>query len=160
MYYEYARKIVAEELIDAKRFTVGNEYTEIQTNSNYLNNLSPVDIEKIIRQFELDGKLKIISASKVLNSYDVYVLEIPDISYFESLILPKNEDIVFEQSESDQLISLTLSLKDTLLILNDTFIVTTTKFGFENYEIIKYLLENPNRLVTKKELIENYTRGI
>ena len=65
MYYDHARKTVAEELIDAKRFTVGDDYTELSIKDNYLNGLSPYDIQKIPKQFELDGKLRIVKEIKL-----------------------------------------------------------------------------------------------
>lgn len=153
MYYEQARKTVAEELIDAKYFTVGDDYTELSIKDNYLNSLSPYDIQKILKQFELEGKLRIVKEIRL--GYDFpeqYELEVPDIKYFEDLIGYKKDEPVFEERKD---LELTLTLKDTSLYLNDIFLITNTKFGFENYEIIKYLLENPNRLVTKEELTEN-----
>ena len=150
MYYEHARKTVAEELIDAYKFTVGDEYTELSIKDNYLNGLSPYDIQKILKQFELDGKLRIVNEIKL--GYDFperYELEVLDITYFENLI---EDEPIFEEKKGFEL---TLSLKDTAVYLNDIFLITNTKFGFENYEIIKYLIENPNRLVTRDELIEN-----
>lgn len=153
MYYEHARKTVVEELIDANRFTVGDEYTELSIKDNYLNSLSPYDIQKILKQFELDGKLRIVKEIRL--GYDFpeqYELEIPDIKYFEDLVGYKKDEAVFEERNEFEL---TLSLKDTSLYLNDIFLITNTKFGFENYEIIKYLIENPNRLVTRDELIKN-----
>lgn len=153
MYYEHARKTVVEELIDANRFVVGDEYTELSIKDNYLNSLSPYDIQKILKQFEIDGKLKIVNEIRL--GYDFperYELEIPDISYFEDLIAYKKDESVFEENKEFEL---TLTLKDTSLFLNDIFLITKTKFGFENYDIIKYLLENPNRLVTKEEIVKN-----
>ncbi len=153
MYYEQARKTVAEELIDAYRFTVGDEYTELSIKENYLNSLSPYDIQKILKQFELDGKLRIVKEIKL--GYDFperYELEILDIKYFEDLIRYKKDEPVFEEKKG---LELTLSLKDTAVYLNDIFLITNTKFGFENYEIIKYLVDNPNRLVTREELTVN-----
>lgn len=153
MYYEHARKTVVEELIDANRFVVGDEYTELGIKDNYLNSLSPYDIQKILKQFELEGKLRIVKEIKL--GYDFperYELEVLDITYFENLIGYKKDEPISEDKKG---LELTLSLKDTSLYLNDIFLITNTKFGFENYEIIKYLLENPNRLVTKEELTEN-----
>lgn len=153
MYYDHARKTVAEELVDAKKFTVGDDYTELSIKNNYLNSLSPYDIQKILKQFERDGKLKIVREIKL--GYDFpeqYELEIPDITYFEDLIGYKKDEPVFEENNEFEL---TLTLKDTSLFLNDIFLITKTKFGSENYDIIKYLIENPNRLVTRKELLEN-----
>jgi hypothetical protein len=151
MYYTKARKKVVEEIIDAKNFTVGNDYTELNTGYNALNNLSPYYIEKIIKQFELDGKLKVIKEEKSrLGFAEKYILEIPNISYFENLIGYKEE---IQNKVKD--IQLELSIRDTAVYLNDIFLVSTTKFGFENYEIIKYLLENPNKKITRKELIDN-----
>lgn len=153
MYYEHARKTVVEELIDANRFVVGDEYTELSIKDNYLNSLSPYDIQKILKQFELEGKLRIVKEIKL--GYDFperYELEVLDITYFENLIGYKKEEPDFEEKKGFEL---TLSLKDTSVYLNDIFLITNTKFGFENYEIIKYLVENPNRLVTREELAEN-----
>jgi len=157
MYYDQARKTVAEELIDAKNFTVGNDYTELSIKDNYLNNLSPYDIQKILKQFELVGKLKIIKEIKLRYDFpEQYELEIPDITYFEDLIGYKKEDSASDNSSS---VELKLTLKDTSLFLNDIFLITNTKFGSENYEILKYLLENPNRVISRKELAENTGLG-
>lgn len=151
MYYHETKKTVVQELIDAKNFTIGNDNTHLEIRNTLLNNYSPVDIQKVLKQFELEGKLKIIREVKLRYDFpEEYYLEIPDISYFESLIGYEDEGL----GKTNEF-KLDLTLKDTSIFLNDIFLISITRFGFENYEVIKYLIENPNRKVTREELKNN-----
>lgn len=115
--------------------------------------------EKVVKITFLPANLQPKPFPKILENlgdFNYFSLEIMD--NFQDLITqipkPKLLKKVSRKVISDSEIVSVMSLNDVSVYLDDKYLIAKTNYDSSNYNAIKYILENPNRKITGKELKE------
>lgn len=147
----FHRKLELQTITDILRKLEKLNLIVIISYANYTKN-ELLQVFNMLNQMEDADREDFLKDGEPSDTYEIVInKEFSD--YYNSLQSSvKNYDVEKANDTTDKL--LWLSLLDTALILNNVFIITTMKFGYENLEVIKYLLDNPNRKVSKDELNE------
>jgi hypothetical protein len=166
MLYEEKLDLVVKAIIDAKKFTLGNDKTKLYINEeNRLIEFFPQDLNIIL--IKLQDEEKVIKTD-ISHEFDVPERDITEAIYHSIVVLDNfnqwqaiywekrkksaKESVTSNQRLSESGIEYTIVYTPAREILVNGILLSKPDFDSENERVFSYLYEHPNNKITVVEI--------
>lgn len=167
MIYEKKKAILMLSIINAYKQTVGNSNHIIYTDQLPTSNVSETDIGNILKQFELEGKLKILKMSfntplkvkgyEFIDEHLYHKAEINDvdIKFFEDEYIKYSKYLEEDSFTKVDTFFITYT-SDRRILLNGKIEIAKPDFESENERVFTYLYQNKNKALKIRDIKQFY----